>query len=152
MMNTFIVIKQTCEHKKLKGLSLSFQFFEYLSFEFEYLSFEFEYLSFVFGYFANLLQISKNVIQNKKKTIYFLSMDLSINFKFRKKIKIDKNPSSKKIKIDKNPSSKSKFIYFYFKLSFLKFVRDLQNTQTQTQSSNTQKIENSNPSLKILAI
>jgi hypothetical protein len=46
--------------KKLKGLSLGlgFQFFEY---------------------FANLLQISNKIIDNNKK-IWFLSMDLSINF------------------------------------------------------------------------
>ena len=36
-----------------------------------------------------------------------------------------------------------KLIFFYFKLSFAKFARDLQNTQTQTQNSNTQKIDNS---------
>ncbi len=34
-------------------------------------------------------------------------------------------------------------IYFFFKLSYSKFARDLQNTQTQ--NPNTQKIENSNP-------
>ena len=51
---------QTNVPKKLKGLSLGlgFQFFEY---------------------FANLLQISNKIIDNNKK-IWFLSMDLSINF------------------------------------------------------------------------
>ena len=39
--------------------------------------------------------------------------------------------------------------FFNFKLSFSKFARDLQNTQTQTQNSNTQKIENSNPYLNL---
>ena len=57
-------------HPKIrKGLSLglSFQFFEYLSFEFEY--------------FENLLQTSEKIILSNKKKILFLSMDLSINFK-----------------------------------------------------------------------
>ncbi len=36
---------------------------------------------------------------------------------------------------------------FFFKLSYSKFARDSQNTQTQ--DSNTQKILNSNPNLKL---
>jgi hypothetical protein len=40
-----------------------------------------------------------------------------------------------------------KIIFFYFKLSFSKFTRDLQ--KTQTQNSNNQKIENSNPNLNL---
>ena len=57
-------------------------------------------------------------------------MDLSINFKNYKK---NQNVYS-------NRYSKNKIIFFYFKLSFSKFARDSQNTQTQTQNSNTQKI------------
>ncbi len=34
---------------------------------------------------------------------------------------------------------------FCFILNYPKFARDLKNTQTQTQNSHTQKIENSNP-------
>ena len=54
-------------------------------------------------------------------------MDLSINFKNYKKIKIDTQIDTQKIKK-----------FFYFKLYFSKFARDSQNTQTQ--NSNTQKI------------
>jgi len=35
-------------------------------------------------------------------------------------------------------TQKIKFFFYFFKLSFWKFARDLQNTQTQ--NSNTQKI------------
>ncbi len=52
-------------------------------------------------------------------------MDLSINFKNKKKIKIDTQIHTQKIN----------FFLVYFKLSFSKFARDLQNTQTQTQNS-----------------
>jgi len=55
-------------------------------------------------------------------------MDLGINFKNKEK---NQNWYS-------NPYSKNNF-FFYFKLSFSKFARDSQNTQTQTQNSNTQK-------------
>ena len=41
-------------------------------------------------------------------------------------------------KILPNPYTKNKNFFFYFKLSFSKFARDSQNTQTQ--NSNTQKI------------
>ena len=69
--------------KILKGLCLSFQFFEYLSFEFEY--------------FSNLLQLSKKIIQNIKKN-YFLSMDKIVSIlKIRKKIKIDTQIHTQKI-------------------------------------------------------
>ena len=37
----------------------------------------------------------------------------------------------------------------YFKLSYSKFASDLQNTQTQIQNPNTQKIENPNTNLNI---
>jgi len=57
-------------------------------------------------------------------------MELSINFKTRKKIKVFDQIHTQKI------------IFFYFKLSYSKFARDLQNTKTQ--NSNTQKTENSN--------
>jgi len=52
-------------------------------------------------------------------------MDLSINFDFFLIFKID-----------------AQNLFFYLKLSYSKFARDLQNTQTQ--NSNTQKIENPN--------
>jgi hypothetical protein len=38
----------------------------------------------------------------------------------------------------------------YLKLSNSKFAKDLQNTQTQTQNPNTQKIENPNLDLLVL--
>ena len=44
------------------------------------------------------------------------------------------------------PYSKNKF-FFHFKLSYLKFARDSQITQTQTQNSNTQKNSNPNSNL-----
>jgi hypothetical protein len=104
--------------KILKGLSLG------LSFEFE------------FEYFSNLLQLSKKIIQNIKKN-YFLSMDQIVSIlKIRKKLKL----------ILKSILKKYSF-FLYFKLSFSKFARDLQNTQTQ--NSNTQKIENSSPNLNL---
>ena len=62
-----------------------------------------------------------------------MSTDLSINFKYQKK----------KSKLILKSILKNNF--FYLKLSYSKFVRDLQNTQTQT--SNSQKVENSNPNL-----
>ncbi len=104
--------------KILKGFSLglSFEFFEYLSFEFEY------------EYFENFLQNSKKIIQDKKK-IYFLSVDLSISFDFFLIFKIDTQIHTQKIKI-----------FFYLKLSFSNFARNSQNTYTQAQNSNTQKI------------
>ena len=40
-------------------------------------------------------------------------------------------------------NSKNKNFFSYFKLSYSKFARDLQ--KTQTQNPNTQKIENPNP-------
>jgi len=54
-------------------------------------------------------------------------MDLSINFKNKEKNQIDTQIHTQKIRI-----------FFYFKLSFSKFARDSQNTQTQ--SSSTQKV------------
>jgi hypothetical protein len=59
-------------------------------------------------------------------------MDLSINFKNKKK-------------------NQNHLVFFYFKLSNSKFARDLQNTQTQTQNPNTQKIENLTPNLNLWA-
>ncbi len=57
-------------------------------------------------------------------------MDLSINLKNLKKIKID-----------------TQIFFLYFKLSNSKFARDLQNTSTQ--NPDTQKIENPNPDLNL---
>jgi len=62
-------------------------------------------------------------------------MDLSINLeKLEKKIKIDTQINTQKLKI-----------FFVFKLSNSKSVKDLQNTQ----NPNTQKIENPNPDLNL---
>ena len=57
-------------------------------------------------------------------------MYLSINFKNQ-----EKNQNCYP-----NPYSKNKLYFFCFKLSYTKFARNSQNTQTQTQKSNTQKI------------
>jgi len=57
-------------------------------------------------------------------------MDLIINFKNQKKMKIDTQIQTK---------------IFFFKLSYSKFARDLQNTQTS--NPNTQKIKNLNTKL-----
>jgi len=65
-------------------------------------------------------------------------MDLSINFDFLKNF----------LNWFSNPYSKINF--FNFELSYSKFARDLQNTQTQ--NSNTQKIWKLKPKLKPLSI
>jgi len=44
-------------------------------------------------------------------------------------------------------NQKLNFCFVYFKLSYSKFARDLQNAQTQTHNSITQKIEI--PNLKL---
>ena len=67
-------------------------------------------------------------------------MDLCINLKSLKK---NQNWYS-------NPYPKVKIFLLYFKLSNSKFAKDLQNTQTQ--NTNTQKIENPNPDLKLVAL
>ena len=66
-------------------------------------------------------------------------MELSINLEKLEKIKIDTQIYTQKLK--------KKILYF--KLSYFKFARNLQNTQTQTQNLNTQKIENPNPDLNL---
>ena len=63
-------------------------------------------------------------------------MDLSINFDFFLIFKIYIQIHTRKI-----------IFFLYFKLSYSKFARDLQNTQTQNQ--NSQKIENPNPDLNL---
>jgi hypothetical protein len=65
-------------------------------------------------------------------------MDLSIKFFFLI-LKIDTQIHTQKLNL------------FFFILNYLirNFARDLQNTQTQTQNSITQKIKNPNPNLNL---
>ena len=67
-------------------------------------------------------------------------MDLSINYDF----------FSNFLNLYSNPYPKIKNFFLYFKLSNSKFVRDLQNTQTQ--NPNTKKIVNPNPDLNLLVL
>jgi len=66
-------------------------------------------------------------------------MDLSINF----------DSFSNLLNLYSNPYPKIYFLFLYFKLSNSKLAKDLQNTQTQTQNPNTQKVENPSPHLNL---
>ena len=71
-----------------------------------------------------------NLKYKKKKLIFRYGFE----YKFKK--------LEKKSKLILKSIPKNLNFCLYFKLSNSKFVKDLQNTQTQTQNPNTQKLKN----------